>query len=128
MMPRVLGFLGGLMKTDVIPTIDRTFERLEIRYKWTDSKAERMADIINIIKGCIFLIPIVFLSNVMLGDEGDPVFLVFLTPFFGFIAFFVYFEEGQPRLGNGDHRSQWVDATMTAKYGMNGQAKSSCQN
>jgi hypothetical protein len=91
MTPGILDFLGGLRKTDVIPTIDRTFDRLEIRYKWADSKAERMAGILNIIKGCIFLIPIAFFSNVMLGDGGDPLFLVFLTPFFGIIAFFVYF-------------------------------------
>jgi|GEM_PF-6202919 len=90
MAPSFIESLGRLNKADVVPTVERSLDKLEIRYKWADSKAARMAGLFNIITGCTFLIPIAYLSNVILGDGGDPFVLVFLTPFFGFVGYFVY--------------------------------------
>jgi len=91
MAPGLIESLGRLTKTDVVPTMERNLDKLEIRYKWADSKAARMAGLFNIITGCTFLVPIAFISNIMLADGGDPIFLVFLTPFFASIAYFIYF-------------------------------------
>jgi hypothetical protein len=90
MTPSLLDLLGSFNKVDVVPTIERNLDRLEIGYKWADSKAARMAGIANIVMGCVFLAPILFISNAMLGTTGDPIFLLFLTPFFCFAAYFVY--------------------------------------
>ena len=91
MTPRLLDLLGSFSKVDVVPTVERNLDRLEIRYKWADSKAARMAGLAKIITGCFFLAPIVFISNEMLGGAtGDPIFFLFLTPFFGATAYFVY--------------------------------------
>jgi hypothetical protein len=88
--PGLFDFLGSFNKVDVVPTIERNLDRLEIRYKWADSKAARMAGFGNIVTGCVFLAPILFISSAMLGTTGDPIFFLFLVPFFGFAAYFVY--------------------------------------
>jgi hypothetical protein len=43
MSPRLLDVLGSFSKVDVVPTVERNLDRLEIRYKWADSKAAKIA-------------------------------------------------------------------------------------
>ena len=41
MTPSFFDSLGKLNKADVVPTIERNLDKLEIKYKWADSKAAR---------------------------------------------------------------------------------------
>ncbi len=112
MTPGILEVLGGLDKKDSVPTIEHDLGRLEIGYRWADSKAAMISGFINIAMGAGFVVPILFISKEMLGGGVDPSFLLFTSFFYVFAGFFIY--NGAARLLN--HGTIIVDGEALVSY------------